>query len=455
MERDLQLLLPDIALLLTAVFALVGEMFHRKNVAFLVSIAGLFISFSLTLPLLNINTSVFSQTYRIDALSLWGRVILLSATALILPLAYIELGKTVRAGSVYTLLLFTTLGAIVLSASGDMMFLILGMLLTSLGSYALVAYPGSINATEAGMKYFIFGSISTALMLFGLTYWYGAAGSTLLLDLSKAEIMPLAAMVGVIGVIAGLGYKASLVPFHFWTPDAYEGAPVSIAAYLSIIPKIGGLLALVQIAKNLPGGVNWPLLISLLAIVTMTYGNVAALFQTNIKRLLAYSSIAQSGYFLFAVAFADKSGLVIPALIVFAAAYAAMNIGAFAAVLQAGDTLSDFSGLIRKHPWLTIAMTIFLLSLIGIPPLFGFIGKILLFGIAIESKAILLAIIGILNSVISLGVYMRIITPMYWGKRGKAITLSSPITSVWTICLAITLVAGLVSVIFFTRIFLY
>ncbi len=454
MERDLQLLLPDIALLLTAVFALVSEMFHRKQLTFLISIAGLFLSFFLTISLLNTETTVFSQTFRIDALSVWAKVILLPATALIVLLTRDELGKTVRVGSIYTLFLFTTLGAIVLSASGDMMFLILGMLLTSLGSYALVTYPGSINATEAGMKYFIFGSISTALMLFGLTYWYGATGSTLLLDLPKASGMPLAALIGTIGVIAGLGYKASLVPFHFWTPDAYEGAPVSIAAYLSIIPKIGGLFALAQIAKNLSGGVDWTLLISLLAIATMTYGTVAALFQDNVKRLLAYSSIAQSGYFLFAIAFLGKSSLALPALLVFAAAYAAMNIGAFAVTLQIGSALSNFSGLMKRHPWLALSMTIFLLSLVGIPPLFGFIGKILLFGVAIENKAILLAIIGILNSVISLGVYIRIIAPMYWGEKiATQKLLSHPVSIVWAVCLLITLAAGFISAILFVRVY--
>lgn len=453
MERDLQLLLPDIALLLTAVFALIGEMFHRKQAAFFISIIGLILATILTLPLLNTDTTVFSQTFRIDTLSVWAKLVLLPATALILFLARFELGKRIRAGSIYTLLLFTTLGAIVLAGSGDMMFLVLGMLLTSLGSYALVTYGGNHNATEAGMKYFIFGSISTALMLFGLTYWYGATGSTLLLNLPKVSGMPLPAMIGTIGVIAGLGYKASLVPFHFWTPDAYEGSPVSIAAYLSIIPKIGGLFALAQIAKNLPSGVDWTLLISLLAIATMTYGTVAALFQTNVKRLLAYSSIAQSGYFLFAVAFLGKSNLALPALLVFAAAYAAMNIGAFAVTLQTGEKLSDFSGLIKKHPWLALSMTIFLLSLVGIPPLFGFIGKILLFGAAIENKAIPLAIIGIINSVISLGVYIRIITPMYWEEKKGTVALSPQITLVWTICLAITIVFGLVSAIFIGRSF--
>ncbi len=453
MERDLQLLLPDIALLLTAVFTLFAEMFHNKKAAFLIAIVGLGISFFLTLPNVSVSTTVFFQTFRIDTLSVFAKLILLPATFLVLFLARHELHKTVRAGSIYTLLLFTTLGAIVLAGAGDLMFLVLGMLLTSLGSYALVAYPGSKQATEAGMKYFIFGSISTAVMLFGLTYLYGATGSTLLLNLPKATGMPLVVFLGMIGVLAGLGYKASLVPFHFWTPDAYEGAPVSIAAYLSIIPKIGGLFAFAQVAKNLPFGFDWPLFITLTAIVTMTYGNVAALLQNNVIRLLAYSSIAQSGYFLFAVAYFGKSFVSEPALLIFAAAYAAMNIGAFAVTLQVGPKLSDFKGLVKSHAWLSFAMTVFLLSLVGIPPLFGFVGKILLFGVAIENRALPLAVIGILNSVVSLGVYLRIVQPMYWGEKRQKLKLPMYVTLVWAVCLAITLAAGFVGIVFIANLF--
>jgi len=451
MERDLQLLLPDIVFLLTAVFALFGEMFHRKNLVFFLSIVGMSVSFFLTLPLLNIQTTVFFQTFRIDELSVWAKLILLPSTALTLFLVRYELGKTIRVGTVYTLLLFTTFGAVVLSGAGDLMFLILGMLLTSLGSYALVTYQASGKATEAGMKYFIFGSISTAVMLLGLTYFYGAAGSTLLSDLPKAAGMPLVLLVGTVGLIAGLGYKASLVPFHFWTPDAYEGAPTSVAAYLSVIPKIGGLFALAQFAKNLPLGIDWPLLVTLIAVVTMTYGNVAALLQNNVKRLLAYSSIAQSGYFLLAIAFIGKSAVSLPALLTFAAAYAAMNIGAFAVTVQAGPRLSDFSGLAKSSAWLAFAMVVFLLSLVGIPPLFGFIGKILLFGAAIQNRAVFLAVVGILNSVISLGVYIRIIQPMYWGEKKGKLALFAPVTTVWVVCLAITLVLGFAGTVFLMR----
>lgn len=453
MERDLSLLLPDIAFLLTAVAALIGEMFHRPKIVFLTSIIGLVVSFFLTVPLLNADTTVFSGTFRIDSLSVFAKIILLPSTLLILFLTRHELGNTIRAGSVYTLLLFTTLGAIILSGAGDLMFLILGMLIASLSSYALVLYPGTKKSTEAGMKYFIFGSISTALMLFGLTYWYGLSGSTLLTDLPKATGMPLLGLVGTIGILAGLGYKASLVPFQFWTPDAYEGAPVSIAAYLSVIPKIGAIFALMQIAKNVPAGVDWMLIISLIAIATMIFGTVTALLQNNVMRLFAYSSITQSGYLLFAVAMFGKSMLALPSLLVFAGAYAAMNTGAFAVISQVGPKLSSYEGLSKKHAWLATAMTIFLLSLVGIPPLFGFIGKTMLFGAAIEGGALALAVIGIINTVISLGVYLRIIAPMYWGERKTGLQLSLPLTFVWSICLAVTLILGVISAVFLAQYF--
>lgn len=451
MERDLSLLLPDIALLLTAVAALIAEMFHREKVVFRISISGLILAFFLTLPQLSADTTVFSGTFRVDSLSGFAKVILVPATLLILLLTQYELGKTKRAGSVYTLLLFTTLGSLVLAGAGDMMFLILGMLIASLASYALVLYPQTEKSTEAGMKYFIFGSISTALMLFGLTYWYGLSGSTLLSDLPTIENMQILGLVGTIGVLAGLGYKASLVPFHFWTPDAYEGGPVSIAAYLSVIPKIGSIFALMQIAKNIPAGVDWTLIISLIAIATMTFGNVAALLQKNVVRLFAYSSITQSGYLLFAVAMYGKSMLSLSSLLVFASAYAVMNIGAFAVISQFGPKLSSYDGLSKNHPWLAAAMTVFLFSLVGIPPLFGFVGKIMLFGAAIEGGALPLAVFGIINTVVSLGVYARIISPMYWGEKKIGKQLSPQLTFVWSVCFGITLIFGVISTAFLAQ----
>jgi NADH-quinone oxidoreductase subunit N len=460
MARDLALLAPEIAVLLTAVGALVLEMLRVGRAALPFTVIGLAVATVLTIPLQGEETSVFMNTFRVDAVSGWAKLALLPATALCAVLARSEpsVRDTDREGTVYALFSLTALGALALASAGDTMFLVLGVLLSSLGSFALVAYPRDDRATEAAMKYLVFGSVTSAVMIFGLTFWFGATGSTLLADLPALSRNPLPAALGLLAVIVGLGYKASVVPFHFWAPDAYDGSPVSVAAFLSIVPKVGAILALARITLELPdelmGALGWPLVLGLLAALTMTYGNLAALVQDNVVRLLAYSAIAQSGYFLLGVIFVGQAGLAVPALVVFAAAYAAMNLGAFAVVAQArlkrvetGWTdrsptrLRDLSGLGRSAPWAGAAMVVFLVSLVGVPPLGGFVGKLLLFGAAIEGGFTWLAVIGILNSVLSLGVYLRVVVPMY--ERPKEAPLSAPsAASVWALALLLTVGIG-------------
>ena len=439
MGHDLALLIPEIAVLLTAVGALIAEMLRWPRVALAVAIVGLFIATGLTLSMLGTDAAVFGGSFRIDTLSIWAKLILLPATVLSLLLARVDVRGTVREGTVYSLLCFATFGALVLAGSGDMMFLVLGVLLTSLASFALVAYPDDDPATEAAMKYFVFGSVTGAVMVFGLSYWFGAAGSTLLSDLARADAMPLAAILGLVTAIVGLGYKASLVPFHFWVPDAYQGGPLSIAAYLSVVPKVGALFALTQVLRDLPLESGWTAVIAGLAVLSMTYGYLAALAQDNVVRLLAYSSIAQSGYFLLGILAVGSSSLALPSIILFAAAYAAMNLGAFAIVAMVGRTLTDFNGLGRNRPLMGIAMVLFLLSLVGIPPLAGFVGKFLIFAAAIDAQFTWLAVVGIVNSVLSLEVYLRIIVPMY--RQGEAAP-NAP--EYWLSMVAITALSGTV-----------
>ena len=459
MARDLSLLAPEIAVLLTAVGALVLEMLRVGRAALPFTVIGLAVATVLTIPLLGEQTSVFMNTFRVDAVSGWAKLALLPATALCAVLARAEpsVRDTDREGTFYALFPLTAVGALALAGAGDMMFVVLGVLLSSLGSFALVAYPRDDRATEAAMKYLVFGSVSTAVMIFGLTFFFGATGSTLLADLSALSGMPLPAALGLLAVIVGLGYKASIAPFHFWAPDAYDGAPVSVAAFLSIVPKVGAILALARITLELPeelmGAFGWSLVVGALAALTMTYGNLAALVQDNPVRLLAYSSIAQSGYFLLGVVVIGRAELAVPALVVFAAAYAAMNLGAFAVLAharlkatEAGRTdrqpasLSDLSGLGRAAPWAGAAMVVFLVSLVGVPPLGGFVGKLLLFGAAIDGGFTWLAVIGILNSVLSLGVYLRVVVPMY--ERPKEAPLSAP-PAAWVWALALFLTVGI------------
>ena len=403
---------------------------------------GLLVATGLALPLIGTETTVFEGTYRVDDLSVWAGLLLSPTTALTAILARSEVRDTDREGTVYSLLVFALLGALVLAGAGDMMFLVLGVLLSSLATFTLVAYPRDDPATEAALKYFVFGSVTGAIMIFGLTYWFGVTGSTLLSELGKLADAPPAAAFGFVAVLIGLGYKASFVPFHFWAPDAYDGGPVSVAAFLSIVSKVGGIFALAQVVRDLPTDATaWPLVVAGLAAVTMTYGNLAALVQDNVVRLLAYSSIAQSGYFLLGVVAVGQSELAIRSLVVFAAAYAAMNLGAFAIVLSVGRDLRSFTGFGRTNP-AGVAMVVFLVSLVGIPPLAGFVGKFLLFGAAIDAGFTWLAVIAILNSVLSLGVYLRIVVPMYGQPKEMGIS-SRTVMAVWSIALFFTLAIGL------------
>ena len=442
MGRDLTLLAPQLAVVLTAVGALVLEMLRLPRVALPFTVIGLLVATALAVPLLGTETTVFMDTYRIDSLSLWAALTLAPTTALCAVLAYPEVRDTDREGTVYALFSFTTLGAVALAGAGDVMFVVLGVLLSSLGSFALAAYPRDDRATEGAMKFLVFGSVTSAIMIFGLTYWYGATGSTLLSELSQLEGASLAAAAGLVAVLVGLGYKAALAPFHFWAPDAYDGAPVSVAAYLSVVPKVGAIFGLAQVVRDLPTGIDWPLVVAVLAVLSMTYGNLAALVQDNVVRLLAYSSITQAGYFLLGVVAGGQSDFALLSLVVFAAAYAAMNLGAFAVVARVGRNLRDFTGLGRAAPWTGGAMVIFLISLVGVPPLAGFVGKFLLFGAAIDAGFVWLAVVAILNSVLSLAVYLRIVVPMYQQPKVMAAPAQSVVV-VWSIALVFTLAIGL------------
>jgi NADH-quinone oxidoreductase subunit N len=297
---------------------------------------------------------------------------------------------------------------------------VLGVVLTGLGSFAMVAWPRDDAATEAAMKYLVFGAVTGSVMIYGLTFWFGGAGSTLFSELGALDGKPLIALAGLVAVLIGLGYKAALVPFQFWAPDAYDGAPVSVAAFLSVITKVAAIIAFAQVLRDLPVATGWPVVVALIAAVTMTFGYLAALVQSNVVRLLAYSSVAQAGYFLLGIVALGTSPLALPSVIVFGAAYVAMNLGAFAVIMIAGRDLDDFRGFGRARPVIGVAMVVFLLSLTGIPPLFGFVGKVLLFGAATEAGYLWLAVIGILNSVLALAVYLRIVVPMYQAGDGDA-----------------------------------
>ncbi len=329
-------------------------------------------------------------------------------------------------GELYPLILFTVVGMMLMASGTDLMTIFLGLEVMSVSLYVLAGFNrANKKSNEAGLKYFLLGAFSTGFLLYGMALIYGATGTTRLykiaaivgqMTLPSANIMLVA---GMLLMMTGFAFKIAAAPFHMWTPDVYEGAPTPMTAFMSAGPKAAGFAALLRLfLVALPTlQVEWSQVLWVLAVLTMTVGNITALRQDNIKRVLAYSSIAHAGYAL--VGFAAGNGTGTAGILFYMLSYAFMNIGAFAIIIlvaKKGETngnVSDFAGLGFKRPLLAVVMTIFLFSLAGMPPTAGFIGKFYLFSGAIQKGYIWLAIIGVLNSAASVYYYLRVMVYMY------------------------------------------
>ena len=358
----------------------------------------------------------------------------------------------------YALLLAATLGMIVMSASNDLITIFLGLELMSLALYVLVGFRRSrLESNEAAMKYFLLGAFASGFLLYGIALLYGATGTTHLermaafLAGSPLLSNPLLLMGGLL-VLVGLGFKVAAVPFHMWTPDAYEGAPTTVTGYMSAGAKAAGFAALLRLALvALPDlQASWKPVLIAIAALTMTVGNVTALLQTNLKRMLAYSSIAHAGYVLVAVVAGGNEGAA--AAVFYLAIYSLMNLGAFGIVALLGRDqdepvlLSDLAGLGFKNPALAFALTIFMLSLGGIPPTAGFMGKFYVFRAAVQAGQIPLVIVGVLNSVVSIFYYLRVTVALYMEQPAgepTAVSRSIPAVIGVVVSLALTLWWGL------------
>lgn len=376
------------------------------------------------------------------------------ALTLLVSFSYRPLSENRYRCEYASLLLLVAFGLILMAASTHFLMIFLAIEFVSLISYILVGFlKQDPRAKEASIKYLLFGSVSSALMLFGMSYLFGLTGS---LELSvigqKLEQGQITGLVWVsfFLIVAGLGFKISMAPFHFWAPDVYEGAPTPITGFLTVGPKALGFAVLLRVLTVLFPGVwdHWKEIVTGLSILTMTIGNVIAIAQTNIKRLLAYSSIAQAGYILMGVAVFSETG--ITAVLIYLVAYAFTNLGAFTAVIAAAnqlqsDEIADYAGLSQRSPFLAAAITIFLLSLAGIPPLAGFIGKYLVFASAIEEGFLTLAVAAAINSTVAAYYYFKIIRYLYLTAPAvkDAIPTTNSLTLGLTLMLAGTLIVGL------------
>jgi NADH-quinone oxidoreductase subunit N len=367
------------------------------------------------------SASGFNGTIRADAFSLFFELLLLAGTLLVLLAAatLLEASPRYRAESV-GLVLLATAALMLLASATELITIYLALETSSLSTAFLSAWnKKDLRSNEAGLKYFVLSAIASAVLLYGIALLYGLTGQTHLEGIrqllevpSKAPVLLAAAM-----LLAGFGFKISAVPFQMWTPDVYEGAPTPITAYLSVASKAAGFAVLVRVLQTtLPDTqIDWPLLVAIVAALTMTVGNLVAMAQSNIKRMLAYSSIAQAGYVLIGVA-ASRQGT--GPVLFYLLGYTATNLGAFIAVIEiarriGSEQMADFAGLYRRAPGLAFALAISLLSLAGLPPLVGFFGKLFLFWAAIQANLGWLVLIGVLNSAASLFYYAQVIHTMY------------------------------------------
>ncbi len=370
--------------------------------------------------------SLFEGMFVHDGLTVFFTLLFCAIGVLGVLLSWDYLKRTrINHAEYYALLLCSTMGMIVMASSNDLITIFLGLELMSLALYVLVGFRRAhLESNEAALKYFLLGAFASGFLLYGIALLYGATGTTNLqkmawfLTASPLADNPLLIAGGLL-LLVGLGFKVSAVPFHMWTPDAYEGAPTSVTAFMSAGAKAAGFAALVRIVLGVLGDiqVDWRPILSWIAILTMTVGNVTALLQDNVKRMLAYSSIAHAGYVLVALVAGGPDGA--SAALFYLAVYSFMNLGAFGILSLLGrgreerTLVSDLAGLGFKYPLLGFAMAVFMLSLGGIPPTAGFMGKVYVFGAALQADLVALTIVGVLNSVISVFYYLRVTVAMY------------------------------------------
>ena len=428
MTINWQLLMPELIIILTFILVVIFDLFNslQKTLTAWITIVGCAISLYVSIDMLQVGMegTEFSNMIQVDKYSLFFNVIFLVSTILVVLISMNYLGREDRRqGEYYLLILLATLGMMLMASGNELIVVFLGLELMSLSLYVLAGYfQRSMASSEAGMKYLLLGAFASGFFLYGIALIYGGAGTTSIPKIASALTVdarsPLL-LSGMFLLVVGFGFKVALVPFHQWAPDVYEGAPTSIAALISAGPKAAGFAAFLRIFMEALQSLQseWIILITILAALTMTVGNLVAIAQRNIKRMLAYSSIAHAGYVLIGLAAANKDG--ISGAMFYLFVYCVMNIGAFGVVILArtedGESLmiSDYAGLGFKRPLLALFMTIMLLSLAGFPPTAGFVGKFYIFRSAVESGQIWLVIIGAVNTAISAFYYLRVVVAMY------------------------------------------
>ena len=443
-------IVPEIALLVTGVVVLLFALFAPRRwqwAAGLLAAGGAAASGALAWLRLwgGEQRLTFTDSYAVDHLTDWAALLITGTTLVVIALSLPWFRRDPRHGEYYTLLLYSALGAILLAGATDLIQLVVALLLSSVTGYVLAAYHRqSRPAAEAGIKYFLLGALTNTAMLIGVAYLFGLAGAATYAGLGPALGPASPALVaGAALVVVGLAFKLGAVPVHAWVPDVAQGAPAPAAAFITTAPKIGGLIALARFVEALPADtIGWRPLVAALAAATMTLGNLAALWQDDLRRLLGWSAVSQTGYGLIAVVALGRSNLDLPALLYFLLAYVIGNLAGFGVVvaLRGRTARDDYRGLARRRPLLAAVLALAFLSFIGIPPLAGFPAKLLLFGVAIDAGYTWLSILAVVNTVISIFYYARILAPIYFADEPGRVPLLAPSASLACVACGVGLI---------------
>ena len=421
---DFGLISPELALLVIALTLVVIDLIlpaDRKAMLPYLTAASLLIPAALVLVVSQRRQTSFFETFIVDEpATVFKLIFLLAAIVVALISASYVRDRAISPGEYYALLVASTLGMFMMASGNELVTLYIGLELTSISLYLLAGLHKTDKlSTEAGMKYLVLGAVSSATLLYGMALIYGTTGTTVLPEIAArlTEVTPVVAL-AVILITAGLGFKIAAVPFHMWVPDVYHGAPTPVAAFLSVASKAAGFVIVLRIfAIGLaPLDDFWPTVFAALAAVTMTLGNLAALNQTNIKRLMGYSSIAQAGFALMALSAAGSQTT--SALIFFLVVYAFTNLGAFACIIYfsnrlVSDEISSYAGLARRAMAPALVLAFCLISLVGMPPAAGFWAKVYLFYSVFQSDLLWLVLVGLLNTAISVYYYLKIVHAMF------------------------------------------
>jgi NADH-quinone oxidoreductase subunit N len=409
----------------------------KKHYLGILALIGLFLTVVSVLSLWGQYRSTFSDMFVLDGFALYFKLVFLLVTILTILISFRYLiVEGINLGEYYAMLLFATLGMMLMAAGTDLIAIYIALELMALSLYILAGFiKRDPKSLEAALKYFLLGAFTSGIVLYGMALLYGLTGTTNLKAiadyLTQPEIRDSPALIlAMILLVAGFSFKIAAVPFHMWVPDVYEGAPTTVTAFMSVGPKAAGFAALMRIFIVAIVAIqdHWVIIFWVLAVLSMTIGNVVAIAQTSIKRMLAYSSIAHAGYILIGLVAGSQLGYA--SMLLYFVVYVFMNLGAFAMIVllcsktSRGDQISDFAGLSQINPYAALAFLIFFLSLAGIPPTAGFVAKLYIFAAAIKANCIWLAIIGVLNSAVSVYYYFRVTRVMYMEEVSGSITLS-------------------------------